>query len=172
MDIKDAIKLIEGALPEKMRHARWADLGCGNGTFTIALSHLLGDESKIYAVDRQSQDIHLPAHVEIEFIKADFSKGALPFSNLDGILMANSLHYIKDKNVLVKKLNNYLKADGQVIVVEYDTAVANQWVPYPVPFDRIKDLFYANGLDTVEKIGEYNSVYNSNKMYACVLRRV
>src|SRR6187551_78831 len=167
MDIKEAIKLIEGALPEKVHHAQWADFGCGGGTFTIALSHLLGDESKIYAIDRQNQDIHSLTHAEIKFIKADFSNDPLPLSNLDGILMANSLHYIKDKNVLVRKIGNYLKADGQVIVVEYDTAVANQWVPYPMPFNEMKDFFYTNGFNTVEKIGEYNSIFNSNKMYAC-----
>jgi ubiquinone/menaquinone biosynthesis C-methylase UbiE len=171
MDIKEAVKLIEGALPEKTDHAQWADLGCGSGTFTIALSYLLGEGSTIYAVDKQSQVIQSPNAVEIKFIKADFSAGTLPVSNLHGVLMANSLHYVKDKSVFVEKLNTSLRAGGQLIVVEYDTDSANQWVPYPLSFKKLKSLFSTGGFSSIEKIGEYNSIYSANKMYACVITR-
>jgi ubiquinone/menaquinone biosynthesis C-methylase UbiE len=171
MDIKDAIKLIEEALPAKVDHAQWADLGCGSGTFTLALCYLLGENSSIYAVDKQTQRIHSPTDVEIKFIKADFSIGTLPVSNLHGILMANSLHYIKDKSAFVEKLKNSLQADGQLIVIEYDTDSANQWVPYPLSFNKLKSFFSASGFSSIGKIGEYNSIYNANKMYACVIRR-
>ncbi|MEO7990928.1 MAG: methyltransferase domain-containing protein [Chryseolinea sp.] len=169
MEIKEAIHLIELALPEKVQHAQWADLGCGSGTFTIALSHLLGKESKIYAVDKQSQSIHSSTDVEIEFIKADFSNDSLPISNLEGILMANALHYIKDKSAFIEKIKSYLKETGQLIIVEYDTEHANQWVPYPIPFHQLKSLFAEHGFNKIQKTGEYNSIYNSNKMYACVI---
>jgi len=171
MEIKEAITLIEGALPEKTDRAQWADLGCGSGTFTIALSYLLGDSSIIYAVDKQNQVIHSPTAVQIKFIKADFSVGNLPVSNLHGILMANSLHYIKDQSAFVEKLKNSLAADGRLIVVEYDTDSANQWVPYPLSFNKMKNLFSASGFSSIEKIGEYNSIYNANKMYAGVITR-
>ncbi len=169
MEIKDAIHLIELALPEKIHQSQWGDLGCGSGTFTIALSHLLGKASKIYAVDKQSQTIYSPTDVGIEFVKADFSNDTLPISNLDGILMANALHYVKDKSAFVEKIKNYLKVNGQLIIVEYDTEHANQWVPYPIPFHQLKSLFAEHGFNKIQKTGEYNSVYNSNKMYGCVI---
>jgi ubiquinone/menaquinone biosynthesis C-methylase UbiE len=171
MDIKEAIKLIEGALPAKVDHAQWADLGCGSGTFTMALSYLLGEGSVIYAVDKQSQVIQSPTDVAIKFIKADFSIGTLPASNLHGILMANALHYIQDKSRFVEKLKNSLQTGGQLILVEYDTDSANQWVPYPLSFNKMKNLFSASGFSSIEKVGEYNSIYNANKMYACVITR-
>ena len=171
MEIKEAIHLIELALPGKIHQSQWADFGCGSGTFTIALSHLLGEESKIYAVDNQSQVIHSPNDVEIEFVKADFLNDSLPISNLDGILIANALHYVKDKSVFIEKVKNYLKTTGQLIVVEYDIERANQWVPYPIPFHQLKSLFAEHGFTKIQKTGDYNSIYNSNKMYACVISR-
>ncbi len=170
MEINEAIGLIEPALPAKISHSRWADLGCGNGIFTIALSHLLGNGSKIHAIDKQSQRIHSPTDVEIEFIKADFITDTLPISNMHGVLMANSLHYIKDQMVFVKKIKRHLRFDGQLIVVEYETDIPNQWVPYPLSFSKLKNLFSASGFNFIEKIGEHNSIYNGNKMYACVVK--
>lgn len=169
MKIEEAVHLIQLALPEKMSQSQWADLGCGSGTFTMALSHLLGKESKIYAVDKQSQSIHSVNDVEIEFLKANFSNDTLPFSNLDGILMANALHYINDKSAFVEKIKNYLKVTGQLIIVEYEMEHANQWVPYPLPFHQLKSLFANHGFNKIQKTGEYNSIYNSNKMYGCVI---
>lgn len=171
MEIKEAIKLIEAGLPPKTDSVRWADLGCGSGTFTIALSYLLGDNSLIYAIDKQEQVIHSPATVEIQFIKADFSTGMLPVSNLQGILMANALHYIKDQSACVEKLKDSLAADGQMMVVEYDTDTANPWVPYPLSLTKLKRLFSSSGFTSIEKIGEYTSIYNAGKMYACVITR-
>ena len=149
---------------------RQTSLGCGSGTFTIALSHLLGERSKIYAVDKQMQNIQSSNDVEIEFIRADFSSDILPISNLDGILMANALHYVKDKSTFIDKIKDYLQVDGQLIIVEYEMEHANQWVPYPLPFHQLKNLFAKHGFNAIQKTGEYNSIYNSNKMYACVIR--
>lgn len=170
MEINEAIRLIEPALPVNISHSRWADLGCGNGTFTIALSHLLGEGSIVYAIDKQSQTIHSPTAVEIEFIKRDFITGKLPISNLNGIIMANSLHYVKDQIAFVEKVKHPLRFDGQLIVVEYDTDMSNQWVPYPLSFGKLKNLFSNCGFNFIEKVGEYNSIYHGNKMYACVIR--
>ncbi|HOX84170.1 MAG TPA: hypothetical protein PLS08_14165, partial [Chryseolinea sp.] len=99
------------------------------------------------------------------------SNAIFPFSILDGIMMANSFHYIKDKPLLIEKLSRHLGSEGKLIIVEYDTDRANQCVPYPLPFNQLDVLFNQQGFNSIEKIGEYNSVYNSNKMYACVISR-
>ena len=171
MELNAAIQLIEKAVPYKVDNSQWADLGCGAGTFTIALSYLLGSGSRIFAIDKKRQSITSPNDVEIEFFQDDFLNTILPFSNLQGIMMANSFHYIKNKLLLVEKLSHHLRPDGQFIIVEYDTDRANQWVPYPLPFSQLNVLFNPHGFSSIEKIGEYNSVYNSNKMYACVISR-
>jgi hypothetical protein len=50
----EAITLIDNPyLRQIIRPTRWADLGCGSGTFTLALADLLVPGSSIEAVDLQ-----------------------------------------------------------------------------------------------------------------------
>lgn len=55
----DAIALInKGITAHSPQH--WADLGCGSGTFTNALFHLLPAGSQIEAIDRQFNTLIFP----------------------------------------------------------------------------------------------------------------
>jgi ubiquinone/menaquinone biosynthesis C-methylase UbiE len=173
MRLTEAIELIKPGFRGDFTDERWADLGCGNGLFTKALASLLRRTNKIYAVDRDAQRIKIADDftAAIEFIKLDFIADTLPFSDLDGILMANALHYVDDKNAFIEKLKSHMKPDGRFIIVEYDTVRANQWVPYPINLQQLTRTFSAHGFAKVLKIGERNSIYRSDKMYACSLER-
>jgi ubiquinone/menaquinone biosynthesis C-methylase UbiE len=173
MKITEAAILIEPGIQNKIPNATWADLGCGSGTFTKALASLLMEHSKIYAVDKVDQPMKSPNEnkVEIEFIRLDFINEALPFVNLDGILMANALHYVKEKDVLIKKLTKHLKPAGQFIIIEYETENSNQWVPYPINFKKLQKAFSVAGFSEVIKISERKSIYQAGKMYAAVAMR-
>src|SRR5690349_20983825 len=98
MRLADAISLIQAADTSKASPTTWADLGSGNGMFTYALAHLLAPDSTIYAVDKSVQRLQPTTsdNVEVVFRQADFTREALPFTSLHGILMANALHYVKD----------------------------------------------------------------------------
>ena len=172
MRVADATILIEAGVPDKIQNTTWADLGCGSGIFTNALATLLGDGSKIYAVDKENQHlkIHETGKMKIEFVMLDFIKDHLPFFGLDGIVMANSLHYVKDKRTFIEKTKKHLKANGQLIIVEYDTLRQNRWVPYPISFEKLTQTFSASGFTFIKKIGERSSVYRSEKMYAASIK--
>ncbi len=98
--------------------------------------------------------------------------GKHPFSSkeLDGILMANSFHYVKDKSRLIERLQSFLKSDGMFLIVEYDTGKANRWVPYPLSFENLTLLFENNGFSLIEKVGERSSIFGPQKMYASVIK--
>ena len=51
MKISEATALIRTPMIEWGRPQSWCDLGCGGGTFTIALAQLLASGSTIHAVD-------------------------------------------------------------------------------------------------------------------------
>ena len=164
MEITAAIDLIKAGSPEKKSPSVWADLGCGDGLFTKALASLLGNKSKIIAVDKAHQAIDSPRNgVSIEFIKADFVTESLPFVSLDGVLMANSLHYVKDKIKLIERIKSLLKGKGQIIIVEYEMDKPNAWVPYPITFTALTSLLAGNGFEGITKIGEHDSIFNARK---------
>ena len=57
-----------------------------------------------------------------------------------------------------------------MIIIEYDTVRQNRWVPYPISFENLVQTFSAAGFSSIKKIGERNSVYRSEKMYAAVIK--
>jgi trans-aconitate methyltransferase len=173
MQLKDAIQLLQPAQLQLKNRKRWADLGCGNGLFTKALAHLIDPKSTIYCVDTNHSSLdEIPNQYHeqvIEKIQADFVKDHLPFEKLDGILMANSLHFVNDKTVFLQKLNSYLQKDSCLIIVEYDTDKANKWVPYPLSFQSLLNLFMATDKYKVTKLKEHSSIYNNGKMYSALI---
>ena len=65
---------------------------------------------------------------------------------LDGILLANALHFVRDAERVLSGLVKQLRPGGRVIVVEYDRREASQWVPYPIPASRWLQLAESAGL--------------------------
>ncbi|HXD11335.1 MAG TPA: class I SAM-dependent methyltransferase, partial [Anaerolineales bacterium] len=83
----------------------WADFGAGSGAFSLALRELIGLHATIYAVDKDRSALNelVKAHraefgtsQNVHTMRADFA-GALSLPPLDGIVMANSLHFFRDK---------------------------------------------------------------------------
>ena len=163
------------ALPVAASAQVWADLGCGKGTFTKALAELLPAGSIIHAVDRDVVALaQLPERwgsAGIVRTHADFSKEELPVNELDGILMANALHYVKDQVGFVARVATHLKPYGSFVLVEYDTDEADPWVPYPIPSARLQVLFAALGTVTVARMAERGSVFGRVKLYSALIMR-
>lgn len=144
----------------------WLDFGCGSGIFTKALAEILPAGSRVIGIDRDPQK--LPGKSsngnEIKFLHADFSEN-LTVDKVDGILMANSLHYIEDKNNFIDRTLDLINYPRQMLLVEYDTDQPNQWVPFPIPFHELKQLFSEEDFQ-IRKLGERSSIYGSQIMYA------
>ena len=78
----------------------WADLGSGAGAFTLALADLLGPTGEIYSVDQdrgalREQERAMRARfpeTTAQYLAADFTQ-RLDLPPLDGVVMANSLHF-------------------------------------------------------------------------------
>jgi SAM-dependent methyltransferase len=119
----------------------WADLGSGEGAFTLALADLLGAGGSIHTVDRDrgALDVQLDRlrrrfpDVGVVPVVADFTM-AIDLPPLDGIVMANSLHFVRDKAPVLEIDRGYLRPGGRLVLVEYATDRGNQWVPYPLSF--------------------------------------
>lgn len=150
----------------------WADLGCGTGVFTEALAGYLPENSLITAIDltHQQLDDRMGNNVSVDFCQANFVSEDLPTSNLDGILFANALHFVKDKEALIRKLEKQFKSTPTFLIVEYDHTQPNQWEPYPLPFAELDKMFNKLGYKKIERTGEKKSVYGG-MMYACLISK-
>ncbi len=162
MQVYEAKQLIAKAYINLKEPQHWLDLGCGSGTFTRALAQLLPPHSCITAVDLENQS--LPAEAG-ENVRIDFKQGDLQYlkirERVHGILMANSLHYIRDQVIFLEQLR---QISAYPILVEYDTKKANPWVPFPIPFEKVKTLMPQGSI--LKQIGKMHSRYQSGGMYA------
>jgi ubiquinone/menaquinone biosynthesis C-methylase UbiE len=141
MDHRDHVHLLQPAgLPVG---GVWADLGAGSGAFTLALRELVGPQAGIFAVDRDQSALHALERAylarfgstqNLQIVPRDFSL-PLGLPPLDGMLMANALHFFKEKRGLLERLRGDLKPGGAFLLVEYNVEAGNPFVPYPISFE-------------------------------------
>ncbi|RYU96149.1 class I SAM-dependent methyltransferase [Emticicia agri] len=174
MDIQDAIQLISHPHFTTKNKNVWLDLGCGTGTFTLALANILEAGSTIHAVDFNSSALEkIPdtyKGISITKQTADFIKSDLSVTKFDGILMANSLHYVKEKEIFLNKLKSYLADTACFLVIEYDSNASNSWVPYPIDFQSLNRLFSDSGYKTITKLHTRPSIYGKRQIYAALIQ--
>lgn len=170
---EDAIKMLATASITTTKQ-QWADLGCGTGTFTLALASLLPPQSTIYAMDTNAAALQqIPTqhhHTTIITTHGDFVNDNLPTTPLNGILLANALHYAKDQPAFIKKAAAYLAPTGCFILVEYDTDISNPWVPYPLSFTKLTKLFNSAGFTSIDKLSERPSLYGRAMIYSVQIK--
>jgi trans-aconitate methyltransferase len=173
MNLKDARALLNHPDISIDVPQTWADLGCGAGLFTSALSYQLAYGSKIFAVDKNIKVFRAdqPEGVIFEKVKANFELDTLNFANVDGILMANSFHFVSRKVEFIKKLTKYFRQQESFLIVEYDTNAGNAWVPYPISFSSLKEFFFEMGFDYIQKIHELRSRYSNGNIYSALIKR-
>ena len=177
MDHHDHVGLLRGGVPD--RAGAWADIGAGDGAFTLALADLLGPDGRIMAVDRDAAALQRNAEaiaarfpdVPFTMLVADFS-GPLDLPPLDGLVAANSLHFVpRARQVeVIRQLAGHLRPGGRFIVVEYDVDRGMPWVPHPFSAGTWEQLANAAGLIDTEPIGRVPSRF-LGAIYSAVSRR-
>jgi len=150
MTHEDHLALLRGGIPTP--GGIWADLGSGTGAFTLALGDLIGPEGIIYSVDKdqgalREQERLMRARfpgAAVHYVVGDFTR-PLDLPPLDGVVMANSLHFVRDKEAVVQLVRGYLRPGGRLILVEYNTDRGNMWVPHPLSYGTWQALAGRNG---------------------------
>lgn len=170
---RDAIDMLADSGVDTLGPTTWADLGCGDGTFTLALASLLTPGSTIHAMDIDGAALRtIPAShkgARITTHRGDFVSQTWPFTGLDGILMANSLHYVEDPLAFIRSCHRYLNPGRRFLIVEYDTNAANRWVPYPVSRTRLTEFFRAAGYASIRVLRTRASVFRRAPLYAAAI---
>ena len=169
MTVGEAADLIGPARRSGTRSETWADLGCGDGTLTVALATLLPGGSVIHAVDRDASALAaIPLRqggVTIATHAADFTRFPWPFEALSGVILANALHYVADQPAFVRRAAAAM-TQPRFIVVEYDTDAGNPWIPYPLSRRSLTRLFDDAGFEAVRLLGTRQSLFRREPLYA------
>lgn len=176
MNHAEAVALLRPAIPAGAA-GHWADLGAGTGTFTAALAALLPEDARITAVDADERALKAvrawangarggPA---VEVIAGDFARD-LPLPPLDGVLIANALHFAPDAAAVLARVAAYLRRGGHLVLIEYQARAANPWVPYPLPPARFAQLAAAAGLAPPRVVATRPSAYGGELYVAATTR--
>jgi ubiquinone/menaquinone biosynthesis C-methylase UbiE len=145
----------------------WADLGAGTGAFTLALRELVGPDAVIYAVDRDRSSLtklrgayerRFGEASSLQILQVDFH-ALLGLPPLDGVLMANSLHFFKDRTAVLSQVRGLIKPGGMLLLVEYNVDRGNPWVPYPLSFGTFKSLANAAGFEEPRLVSTHPSSF-------------
>jgi ubiquinone/menaquinone biosynthesis C-methylase UbiE len=148
MDHADHVRLLHAGIASP--GGTWADLGSGTGAFTLALADLIGPKGRIFSVDKQRGKLERQKRAfaarteaanppEVIFLQGDFTH-SLELPSLDGVVMANALHFFRDKQAVIRHVRSFLKPDGRFILVEYNVDRGNLWVPYPLSYPTWEKL--------------------------------
>lgn len=167
MTHQDAVSLVAAGVTATGES--WADLGAGSGVFTRALSELLGPAGHVTAVD---QNVHALGEIgappasgaAVKLYHADFT-GPLGLTTLDGLLLANSLHFARQQERVLRQLLRYVRPGGKILLVEYDVRQPSPWNPYPVPPGRFETLAAAVGLRGVTELNRRPSRFGERDLY-------
>lgn len=104
-----------------------ADVGSGNGYFTLKIAKVIGTEGRIYASDIDKTKLHeLSEKVtesgfkNVEIIHGKKDDPYLPSGKIDLVLMVNVLHFIDDTKSFFSKITTCLKDEGVLAIVQWD----------------------------------------------------
>jgi len=87
----------------------------------------------------------------ITYQTADFTQ-KLDLPPLDGLIMANSLHFVRNKPPVLELVRGYLKPGAPLIIVEYNTDKGNTWVPFPFSFETWRTMANKNGFKDTRQL--------------------
>ena len=176
MEHTDHLNLLRPAgLPQG---GTWADFGAGEGAFTLALRELTGPDAVIYAVDRDGAALRrlkkdyiarFSSTDNLILLPNDFSR-PLDLPPLDGIVMANSLHYFREKEGILRHVRGFLKPGGVLLLVEYNVDEGNLWVPYPLSFETFRALAPQAGFGEPRLLAKAPSSF-LNEFYSAAAHR-
>src|SRR5260370_3877503 len=110
----------------------------------------------------------LPA-TTVHYITGDFTR-RLDLPLLDGVVMANSLHYERQKDPVLQSVRSYLHPGRRLILLEYNADHGNMWVPYPLSYGTCEVLSSKNGFMQMRLLATlpsrfFGDIYSTVSLY-------
>jgi ubiquinone/menaquinone biosynthesis C-methylase UbiE len=104
-----------------------ADVGSGEGYFTLRIAEKVGSTGKVYAsdIDRHAlqkleQKVSGQGLENVEIIVGREDNPLLPAGEIDLVLIVNVIHLIDDMKTFLANITPSLKKNGILIIVQWD----------------------------------------------------
>ena len=104
-----------------------ADIGAGNGYYTVRLAERVGERGRVLAQDIDSEALdRLARRVEryrldnVSIQRGEYADPRLPDNSFDRIFMVHMYHEIEQPYEFLWRMWPALRAEGQVVVVDVD----------------------------------------------------
>lgn len=131
------------------------DLGCGNAWFSAQMKSSL-PQAKIFALDVNTMELQQAAKVfsknQIVFLHGDIFQDIFEAASFDMIVLNSSLQYFPDFKMLMDRLLELLKKDGEIHILDspfYKTAQNQKEA-------KNRSCSYFSGMDVKEMIQHYH----------------
>jgi predicted methyltransferase/rhodanese-related sulfurtransferase len=102
-----------------------ADVGAGQGFFTVRLSKAVGEAGRVIAVDVSQKALRsLRSRVEeeglqnVQVIEGAADDPHLPENTLDAALIVNAYHEMTEHHAMLAHIRKALKPEGRLVIVE------------------------------------------------------
>ena len=112
-------------------------------------------------------ELHVGSHKRAKVLPLVCFTHPLDLSNLDGIVMANSLHFVRNKAPVLELVRGMLRPGGKLIVVEYGTDRGNPWVPHPFTYEQWERMAAQAGFERTRLLRTIPSRHTGS-MYSAV----
>lgn len=126
-----------------------ADIGAGNGYYTVRLAERVGEKGRVLAQDIDDAALkRLGVRVERERLDnvsikpGDIDDPRLPQDSFDRIFMVHMYHEVTEPYAFIARLRPALKKDGQVIVVDVDRPTNRHGIPPKLLFCEFEAVGY------------------------------
>ncbi len=126
-----------------------ADIGAGEGYYTVRLAERVGADGRVLAQDisREALD-RLGRRVERERLEnisiklGEIDDPQLPADSFDRIFMVHMYHEVTEPYAFLWNLWPALNAGGQIVVVESDSPVGRHGIPHTLLFCEFEAVGY------------------------------
>ena len=102
-----------------------ADIGAGDGYFTLLLAAAVGPTGRVYAVDidppalhRLQRNVDVSSYDNIDVVRGELDDPRLPDRAIDVVFLCNTYHHIEGRTAYFARLRSDLKPGGRVAVVD------------------------------------------------------
>lgn len=106
----------------------FADVGAGDGRYSMALARSVGESGRIYATEVDPDDLKkMEERVRgeklenVEVVRGTQESTGLPEACCDGILLRRVYHHFQNPAAMQASMRRSLKEDGLLLVIDFGT---------------------------------------------------